>query len=230
VGGTKERELGMTDEFDYDPPQRTFDEELDAFAGDADGPKGVDAPVVGAAAAPAGVLGSEFTLEDLAKPGSRFEELAKELIVARDERAGRAAAAALDRIVDAGLEAGEIDLTNPMIREGLAAQVQASRDEASAAYLAARASEYGKVYGPETVAEMMANERAALAAAAAFESPERLWEQHPAFVDAARRDVELSRALELSRDRVANMSPDFGLADIEAEIAATFRGAVESAT
>src|SRR3990172_724400 len=146
-----------------------FDEELDEFergraeaqAERAEDEASVVVPVVGkkSAAASDGVLGSEFTLEDLAKPGSRWEELASELIVARSERAALAEAAKLDSEIEDGLASGVIDFNDPSVRFGLGVQVADARAVSDAAFLAGKEAELSKLYGEDTGRQLMSEER-----------------------------------------------------------------------
>ena len=213
-----------------------FDEELDEFergraeaqAERAEDEASVVVPVVGkkSAAASDGVLGSEFTLEDLAKPGSRWEELASELIVARSERAALAEAAKLDSEIEDGLASGVIDFNDPSVRFGLGVQVADARAVSDAAFLAGKEAELSKIYGEDTVRQLMSEERAALLQVQAFQSAENLYLEHPAYVEWAAREASDLRALEFARDR--SLPPDFGLAELEADVQATYRAFVSA--
>lgn len=207
-----------------------LDDELDAFEGSLGDPDEGGQADFGDASAPApatdGVFGTEFTLDELAAKPGRWQELAAELIVARDERRVRVEAEALRKASEEALDSGSVESwDDPTFLAGLRAQVEADRQAASEAFLRGRRVELAKArWGEGTVKERMADEAARDAQVEAFLAGSDALESHPAFQAHEAELAMQARSAAFVRDRVSEA--DFGLAEAEAAIDGTFRAAL----
>jgi len=165
----------------------------------------------------------EFSLDDLAAKPGRFQELAAELLVAREDRAAKAERDRLAAEADEALAFDTADWNDPAFLDGLRSQVLADRSVALTAYLGTRLRELSETWGAETAREMMANERSALATVDTFTGQSDPLYDHPAY-----RKHEQTTALGARSAAYADIrasGADFGAGEAEAYIAAALNEA-----
>jgi hypothetical protein len=175
-----------------------------------------------------GVLGTEFTLEELAGRPGRWQELAQELLALRTERQAKAQTEALALAAERALDSGLVDFDDPAIQAGLRAQVESDRAAANDSFFRLRAAELrAKGFEGESVDLMLANDREAMAAVAEFMAGQDAMLDHPAYRAHETAVAVQARSSRFVRDRAS--APDMGLAEAEAAIAEAYAAAAAAA-
>jgi hypothetical protein len=180
---------------------------------DEDESEGADAPK------DEGVFGSGISLDELASKPGRWQELAAELLVAREERKAKRAADEAAKVAAEALEKDEFDWSNEAHIEGLRQEVLSRRAGAAASAEAGiKAAALARGFNADQADIEVANYKAMAEASAWLDEGRDPLTEHEAYRERERGLVEAGKAREVALRGRVGYAED--VAEAEAYIAA----------